>query len=109
MREANLGIHGQLQEKCENVKDCDNLDLGKLGDNAETQFLAIAAALVSCLLTFTSLQHLSFLKLAHPNPISTKSQQISFCLDKGNFFAKRGMFHFAHCICIKLSANGDAV
>ena len=41
MREANLGIHGQLQEKCENVKDCDNLDLGQLGDNAETQFLAI--------------------------------------------------------------------
>ena len=78
MREANLAIHGQLQEKCENVKDCDNLDLGKLGDNAETQFLAIAAVLVSCLLTFTSLQHLSFLKLANPNPISTKQPKFQF-------------------------------
>ena len=37
MTESNLGIDGQLQEKCDNVKDW---------DNAETQFLAIAAALV---------------------------------------------------------------
>ena len=78
MREANVGIHGQLQEICGNVKDCDNLDLGKLGDNAETQFLAIAAALVCCRLTFPLLQHLSFLKLAHPNPISTKQPKFQF-------------------------------
>ena len=56
-------------------------------DNAETQFLAIAAALGPSYFPLL-LQHLSFLKLAQPNPIYNKRQKSDFVWTRVTFLPR---------------------